>query len=577
MTDSRLRLLTTCLLTGGLLLVTMPSSAQDAERVATLAREAAARFAAERTASLQAAATAQAPAAVTTVNLTLDDATQRALERNLDIAVERLNPQTFDFSLAALNANYRPTLTSSSGLRTTNSYATSQTVGANILETHTINGSAGLGQNFSKGGGSFSVTFNTNRLAQSNTFALRNPTLNASVNAVMIQPLMRGLRIDTTRSQLLVTAINQNMSELSVRGLVVTTLANVRNGYWDLVYAIQAVDAAKRSLALASKLVEDNKSRVEVGTLAPIDVVQAQSEEALRRQTLVQAEATHRTAELALKRLLVNGTDDPLWTSALNPIDRPSFSAEPLDVQTAVKRALENRTDLQQARQQIASNEIAIKALVDLGRPGLDLTAGYGASGVGGPQFVRSGLGGAVTNTLPGGFGDALSTLARLTAPQWNVSVNFTYPLGSTIADANLGRARIQKAQSQAQQKQLELSVATEVTNAALQVDSALTRYQAASVSRELQQRRLDAETSKFEVGMSTNFFVVQAQRDLADAQNAELRALLDYRKALVDFQRAQEAPVSGRSTGGGLTTITAPTTAVPAIRAASANGLVIN
>ncbi len=575
MTDSRLRLLTTCLLTGGLLLVTMPSSAQDAERVATLAREAAARFAAERTASLQAAATAQAPAAVTTVNLTLDDATQRALERNLDIAVERLNPQTFDFSLAALNANYRPTLTSTTGLRSATTFSRSQTAGAAILETGTLTGNGGLAQNLRKGGGSFSVTFNNNRLKQTDQFALRNPTLSTSINAVMVQPLMRGLRIDTTRSQLLITRINQDMSELAVRGLVVTTLANVRNGYWDLVYAIQAVDAAKRSLALASKLVEDNKSRVEVGTLAPIDVVQAQSEEALRRQTLVQAEATHRTAELALKRLLVNGTDDPLWTSALNPIDRPSFSAEPLDVQTAVKRALENRTDLQQARQQIASNEISIRSLTDQRLPALDLNASYGSSGIGGPQFVRTGLGGTVTQIIPSGFVDALSTLSKFTAPQWNVSVNFSYPLGSTVADANIARARIQKQQTAAQQKQLELQVATEVTNAALQVDSSLTRYQAASVSRELQQRRLDAETSKFEVGMSTNFFVVQAQRDLADAQNAELRALLDYRKALVDFQRAQEAPVAGRSSGG--VTAIGATGGGTTIRAAGANGLSIN
>lgn len=575
MTESRLRCLVRCTLTAGLFFVTAPASAQEGDRIAALAREAAARFAAERTSSLQAAAAAKAPTAVTTVNLTLDDATQRALERNLDIAVERLNPQTFDYALAALNATYRPTLTSTTGLRSATTFSRSQTAGAAVLETGTLTGNGGLAQNLRKGGGSFSVTFNNNRLTQTDQFALRNPTLSSSINAVMVQPLMKGLRIDTTRSQLLITRINQDMSELAVRGLVVTTLANVRNGYWDLVYAIQAVDAAQRSLALASKLVEDNKSRVEVGTLAPIDVVQAQSEEALRRQTLVQAEATRRTAELALKRLLVNGTDDPLWTAALNPIDRPSFSAEPLDVQTAVKRALENRTDLLQARQQVASNEISIRSLTDQRLPALDLNASYGSSGIGGPQFVRSGLGGTVTQIIPSGFFDALSTLSKFTAPQWNVSVNFSYPLGSTVADANIARARIQKQQTAAQQKQLELQVATEVTNAALQVDSSLTRYQAASASRELAQRRLDAETSKFEVGMSTNFFVVQAQRDLADAQNAELRALLDYRKALVDFQRAQEAPVTGRSSGG-VTAIGAGGGGT-AIRAAGANGLSIN
>ncbi len=554
MTDIRTHVLVPCLLAGCTLLTPTASSAQDADRVAALARDAAARFAAERVPALQAPAAPAQPAAAT-VNLTLDAATERALERNLDIAVERLNPQTFDFSIASLKASYRPTLTSTSGLRNATTFSRSQTAGAAVLETGTLTGNTGIAQNLRFGGGSFAVTFNNNRLTQSDQFALRNPTINSAFNAVMVQPLLRGLRIDTTRQQLLVTRINQDMSELAVRGLVVTTLANVRNAYWDLVYAIQAVDAAKRSLALASKLVEDNTSRVEVGTLAPIDIVQAQSEEALRRQTLVQAEATSRTAELALKRLLVSGTDDPLWTASLNPTDRPSFSAEPLDVQAAVKRALENRTDLQQARQQMQSNDIAIRGLSDQRLPALDLTASYGASGIGGPQFIRQGLGGTVQQIIPSGYGDALGTLGRFTAPQWNLSVSFSYPLGGSVADANLARARVQKQQTTAQQRQLELQVATEVTNAALMADSSLTRYQAAMASRGLAEKRLDAETSKFEVGMSTNFFVVQAQRDLADAQNTELRALLDYRKALVDFQRAQEAPAAGR-TAGGLTTI---------------------
>ena len=257
MTPLRHRFLVPGLVTGLLTLaVPAPLFAQEADRLAALARDAAARFAAERIVPLQAAAVAQAPAAAATIHLTLDDATQRALERNLDIAVERLNPQTFDFSIAALNANYRPTLTTTTGLRHATTFSRSQTAGAAVLETGTLTGNSGIAQNLRVGGGSFSLTFNNNRVAQSDQFALRNPTLGSSINAVMIQPLLRGFRIDNTRSQLLITRINQDMSDLAVRGVVVTTLANVRNGYWDLVYAIQAVDAATRSLALASKLVD---------------------------------------------------------------------------------------------------------------------------------------------------------------------------------------------------------------------------------------------------------------------------------------------------------------------------------
>ena len=458
--------------------------------------------------------------------------------------------------MASLEAAYRPTLTSQFGMRNSTTFSRSQTAGAAVLETATLTGNSGLSQNLKWGGGSLSVTFNSNRLKQTDSFALRNPTLNTSFNASVVQPLMRGFRVDGTRTQILVTKLNQDMSELALRGTIVATLSDVRNAYWDLLFAVEAVDVARRSLELASKLVEDNRVRVEVGTLAPIDVVAAQAEEALRRQTLVLAEGTHRTAELAFKRLVVSGTEDPLWTATIDPVDRPSFSAEPLDVEEAVGRALENRTDLQQSRTQLESNDLTLRNLSNQRLPSLDLTASYGASGIGGPQFVRQGLGGLVTDTIPSGFGDALSTLAHLAAPQWNLAVNLSYPIGASAAEANHARALVQKRQTVAQEKRLELQVATEVTNAAIQVDSNLTRYQAALASRELAQQRLDAEQSKFEVGISTNFFVVQAQRDLADAQNAELRALLDYRKAIVDFQRVQEAPAGGGG-GGGITSLT--------------------
>ena len=540
-----------CLSTGA----AMPALAQDASRSDELSRNAAMRFDQARRSNVQGNASTAAPVD-SLVDMTLDEATTRALERNLDLAVERLNPQAFDFSIASIEAAYRPTITSQLGLRNSTTFSRSQTAGADVLETENMSGNAGLSQNLKWSGANFSVTFNNTRIKQTDSFALRNPTLNTSFNAVLVQPLMRGFRVDGTRTQLVVTKLNQDMSELALRGTVVATLSDVRNAYWDLVYAVQTVEVARRSLELASKLVEDNRVRVEVGTLAPIDVVQSQAEEALRRQTLVQAEGTSRTAELALKRLLVSGTDDPLWSATINPVDRPSFAAEPLDVEGAVGRALENRTDLQQSRKRLESNDLTLINLSNQRLPALDLTASYGASGIGGPQFVRSGLGGTVTQTVPSGWGDALSTLGHLTAPQWNLALNLSYPLGASSAEANHARALVQKRQTVAQEKQLELQIATEVTNAAIQADSNLTQYQAALASRNLAQQRLDAEQSKFEVGISTNFFVVQAQRDLADAQNAELRAVLEYRKALVDFQRVQEAPAGGRAAGG-ITTVT--------------------
>jgi outer membrane protein len=330
---------------------------------------------------------------------------------------------------------------------------------------------------------------------------------------------------------------------------------NVRNGYWDLVYAIQAADVAERSLTLATRLVQDNQARVEVGTLAPLDVVQAQAEEATRRQTVTQTVAARRTAELALKRLIVNGTDDPLWPATIEPIDRPTYSSSPIDVADAVRKALTTRTDLETARKQLQSNDINLQSLTDQQLPALDLTATYGLAGIGGPQFVRQSgqLGGTVLDVIPSGFSDALGLIKDRRAPTWNIGVSLSYPIGTSPAEANTARARLLQRQTIAQSRALELQIATEVTNAALQVEATRERLQAAGVALELAEKRLEAEQSRFDVGLTTNFFVVSAQRDLRDSQNAQLRALLDYRRAQVDFERVQEIPAAG---GGGITSI---------------------
>ena len=534
-----------------------PSAAQttsESARVDQIAREAAQKFNEARLAGRtetneQTRPTVPPPPPGARVELTLDNAVERALDRNLDLAVERLSPQTYDFSLAALDATFHPNLVSTFGLRSQTSFTRSQTAGGDILSTDTLTGNNGVQQNIKWGGGSYAIGFNNNRQEQSDLFATRNPVLNSSLTAAISQPLLRNFRTDAVRTQLKITKINQEMSETSLRATVVRTVANVRNAYWDLVFAIQAEEVAQNSLQLATKLVEDNRARVEVGTLAPLDVTQAEAEQATRRQAVAQARATHGTAELALKRLIVNGTEDPYWTANIEPVDRPTYTTETVDVAGAVRRALTSRTDLEQSKKQIQSNDVSIRSLSDAQLPALDLTASYGLAGIGGTQFVRppgAALGAAPSQVIPSGFSDALSVLSNGRAPTWNFLVNFSYPLGQSPAEAATARARLQQRQTIAQARQLELQVATEVTNAALLVDANRERLQAATVAKELADLRLSAEQSRFEVGLSTNFFVVQAQRDLRDSQNAELRALLDYRRAQVEFERVQEIPSAG-------------------------------
>ncbi len=483
--------------------------------------------------------------------LRLEEAVSLALEKNLDIQVAKLEPQSTDFLIAGFRNTYRPQLSTTVGLRDQYQLPTSSLNGGTKVNNGTATYNFGVAQNINRFGGSYTVNWNNQRVETSNTFSTFNPSFTTNLVAAFTQPLLRGFKIDNTRQQLLVNLINRDISDESAKATIAQTLANVRNAYWDLVFAQSAVDVAMRATELADKLVVDNQARVEVGTLAPLDIVQAQAEAATRRQNLASAEATAQTAELTLKRYIVSGTDDPLWRQTIRPVDLPSLQAPTLDVEAAVRQALSARTDINTSRKNLDSNDVSLRFFRNQSLPSLDLNASYGAQGLGGTAIVRTGpLGNqVVSEIIPGGYSDALSLLKGLDYPTWNLSVTMTYPLFGNQAEAQLARARVQRTQAMTRLRSLEIQIAAEVANAALTVQSNLKRVEAATAARELASKRLEAEQSKFEVGMTTNFFVVQAQRDLRDAQNTELRALADYRKSLVNFERAQQAPAGG---GGG-------------------------
>jgi outer membrane protein TolC len=489
--------------------------------------------------------------------LSIDEAVQLALEKNLDIQVAKLEPQSVDLQIAGVRNFYLPAFSSTMGVRDQYQLPTSSLNGGTKVNNGTRNFNFGFGQNVNKYGGSYTVNWSNSRVETSNTFSTFNPSYTTNLVAAYVQPLMRGFKIDNNRQQLLINLINRDISEESEKATVAQTVANVRNAYWDLVFAYSAVDVAQRATDLADKLVLDNQARVEVGTLAPLDIVQAQAEAATRRQNLASAEATLQTSELLLKRYIVSGTDDPMWRQMIRTVDLPSLQPAPTDIEGAVRNALANRTDLETSRKNLDSNQVTQDYYKNQSMPALDLNASYGAQGLGGTAIVRTGpLGNQViSQVIPGGYGDALSLLGARSYPTWNLNVTMTYPIGGSQAEAQYARAKIQRSQAATRLRSLEVSIAAEVTNAALTVQSNLKRVDAATAARELAQKRLEAEQSKFEVGMSTNFFVVQAQRDLRDAANTELRALADFRKSLVNFERAQVAPAGGGGGGANLST----------------------
>jgi len=481
------------------------------------------------------------------VALTLDDAVKLALDRNLDIAVQRLNPEINDIAIVSARAVYNPTLTSSIGPQSVTQLPTSQLqlgAGGAATVNKTMNYNGGLAQSIPWGGGSFSAALNNFKRSTNSNNALFNPQFTSTWSFAYTQPTLRNFAIDTTRRTIQVTKLNRDISDVQLRATITNTLSNVRNAYWDYVFAVQSVEVAQKSVSLAEQLVRDNQTRVEVGTMAPIDVVQAQSQAATARQNLAAAQQTMRTTELALKRLIVAGTQDPNWNPRIDPVDRPDFVAQSVDIEAAVRRGLSERTDLEIAKKNLQVNDVTLKFLRDQLKPQLDLAVSYIPQGVGGTELFRSSagtLGSTITSQQNLGISEAFASLFRNQYPQWTAQMNFSYPLGTSSQEASVARARVQLTQVQAQLKQIELQIATDVTNAAVTVQSSVERVQASQAAREFAQKSLEAEQSKFEVGMSTNYNVIQSQRDLATAQNNELQAVLNYRKALVELERLQQ------------------------------------
>ena len=473
------------------------------------------------------------------IQLTVDQAVKMALENNIELSVERLNPQLQDLSLAQTRGTYRPTLNSTVNANSSMPLPTSLLNGGSRVTNETANANVNIAHTLPWFGTNYTAAFNNGRTNTTSTFATLNPQFTTQLTATVTQPLLRDFKIDNTRNQLLTGTITRQVTDITLRTRITNLTATTKNAYWDLLAAIRAIEAAKQSLALAEKLIEDNRVRVEVGTLAPMDIISAQAEAATRRQTLTSAEATRRTAELVLKRLIVSETTDPVWRASIDPIDMVQVRPITINLESAVTTALDQRTDLLTAKKNLESSDVNIRYLRNQMMPALNATATLGTRGLGGNQFIREGN--VVVGTIPGGWPEAFAMMRQFEYPNWTIGATFSYPLGKSSQEASYARAKLQYQQSQSQIRALELTVATEVTNAALLVESTLRSMEAARAARELQEKRLENEQSKFEVGMSTNFFVVQAQRDLLDAQISELRATLNYQKALVGFERVQQ------------------------------------
>jgi outer membrane protein TolC len=326
-------------------------------------------------------------------------------------------------------------------------------------------------------------------------------------------------------------SIQRQVADLTLMTTIENTKASVRTAYWNLRQAIEQIEIQKRSLELANRLFQDNRTKVEIGTLAPIETTTSETQVANAEQALLDAQIRWTTAELALKRLLASGPDDPVYQATINPLETASLSAPNVDITGAVQRAVAERSDITTAKRNLEISRLNLEITQDATRPQLDVTGTYSLTG----QNSRD----AVT-LIQTGYGAAFGQAFGFDLPTWRVQFNATYPLFMRAAKANLARAQLQIQQSEAQLKASELTVTADVTNAGLSVNNTYKQYQASVKAREAAEKNAEAEQTRFDVGMSTNYNVVQAQNNLTSQRLTELRNLINYLNAVAEFERIQ-------------------------------------
>ncbi len=526
------------------------------------------------------AAAQRAAAAAAPLPLTVDDAVRMALQNNVDLAADRLDPQIGDTRVAAAAGQFRPNLATSLQRNNQLQPPASFLIPA-ATRTDVVTSNVGVNQRLPWFGTSYNVGWNSSHTNSNSFLNSYNPLLQSGLSFGISQPLMRDFRIDAARSNLQTSRTNRTIDDTRLQESVVHTTANVKTAYWNLVAARANVTARQVALKLAEELVRVNQAKVDVGESPPIDLVSAQAEVASNQEQLIVAETAVKQAEDRLRLLIFDAANRDVWNMPIEPVDAPPVATPAIDVEGAVTTALRDRADLERARKDVENADLSVKLTGNQKLPDVRLNASYLASGLGGTQVLRTG---GFPGTIVGGgdvttFGTVLNQLLRNNYPTWSAGVSVSYPLGQSTDEANAARTRLEARQAGQRVKSTEARVIQQVRDAAWQLEMNGRRIATARAARQLAEQRRDVEQKRFEVGMSTSFLVIQAQRDLAQATQNELAAVLAYDLSLVNFEALQQAAPAGATTGtaaqgapSGLT----PSTTLPAGTSSGATTSVI-
>lgn len=467
-------------------------------------------------------------------SMSLTDCVQEALVRNLDVQIERINPQISREELRGSYAGYDPTFRISGEHR----YQLSgggfdPTIQFNIppTEGNSDTFSSGISGGLLPWGTTYDIgasltesvsTFTTNR----------SDTTRGSAGITLTQPLLKNFLIDGTRLRISVAKNRLNYSEMGLRAKIMDVVTSVEKAYYDLIAAQENVKVQEQALQLAQQLLSENKKRVEVGTMAPLDEKQAESQVAGSRADLLSAQQALSAAENAL-RSLINDNYRDYRGLLIEPAEQLAAPVQQFNVQQSWSKGLAQRPEFLQAKLNAEQSELNLKYDRNQMLPDLALTGSYG-----------HGAGGVAVQE----FGDGLDDLRTGRNPTYSYGARLSIPLGNRAARSTYRTSRLALEQVKLSLKKTEEGILVEIDNNITTARVSLERVTARREARLYSEAALDAERKKLENGKSTSFFVLQLQKDLTGARSAEIGALADYNKALADLARSEGSTLERRA-----------------------------
>jgi outer membrane protein TolC len=405
------------------------------------------------------------------------------------------------------------------------------------LQQHVGLANFGYAQGFGTGT-LMTVAFNNDRVTTNSLNSILSPEVDSGFRLTLRQHLLAGFGFGPNLRFIRIARNNREISDVAFRGQVIATVSQIQNIYWDLVNAYEDVKVKERSLELAEKTLSDDRAQVKIGAIAPMEVMKAESEEAARNQDLLLSQNGLQLQELLVKNAITRDLSDAVLASAsVIPTDTMSIpEKEPVTpLQDLIGDAQAHRPELAEARMDLNNRDITRKGAANALKPQVDLVAWYGASSLAGETNPKYG-GSPVPRS---GFSNAFADLFKNNTPDYAVGLNVSIPLRNCGAQADQIRSQLEYRQAQLHLQQLQNQIGIEVRNAQFALIQNRSRVEAARKARDLAQQTFEVEQKKKALGASTSNLVLQADRDLAQAESNFVAAMSTYEKSIVELDRA--------------------------------------